>query len=94
MIDRKRCSPIIENHDDAEEARIQRAIADDPDTWAFSGKTHDRPTPPQRIGRPRGSNKTRVTTLLDNDVIAALKSPDEKGWQTRLDKMLRDALKL
>jgi uncharacterized protein (DUF4415 family) len=94
MSDRKKRPPIILDHSDEEEERIQRAIASDPDTSEFTGKTHDRPPPHLRVGRPCGSNKTRVTTMLDNDVIAALKASGEKGWQTRLNATLREALDL
>ena len=77
------------DHDEETEAEIQAAIANDPDTWT---------PPPGHIpigrGRPRGSAKTRVTTMLDDDVIAALKESGEKGWQTRLNATLRQALGL
>ncbi len=39
-------------------------------------------------------NKTRITAMLDDDVIAALKESGEKGWQTRLNATLRQALGL
>ena len=32
--------------------------------------------------------------MLDDDVIAALKESGEKGWQTRLNATLRQALGL
>lgn len=94
MSDRKRRPPVIIDHDDAEEARLVRAMEADPDTSLFTGKTHDLPPPHLRVGRPCGSDKTRVTTMLDNDVIAALKGEDAKGWQTRLNATLREALDL
>ena len=92
-----KATPVKVNRDEVDtspndpetEARIQAAIAADPDTWT--------PPPghkPIGRGRPRGSRKTRVTTMLDNDVIAALKEGGEKGWQTRLNATLRQALGL
>ena len=47
-----------------------------------------------RRGRPAGTRKAHVSVRLDLDVLAALKTPQEKGWQTRLNRMLRDGLKL
>jgi len=50
-----------------------------------------------RRGRPRLSaneRKQQVTVRIDMDVIEALKKPDPKGWQTRLNAVLRSALKL
>ena len=75
--------PTIQDHSDEEEARIQAAIASDPDTWEAPGKTRVR-----RRGRPAGSNKSQVTIKLDNAVLKALKTPDPKGWQTRANALL------
>ena len=47
---------------------------------------------PPLHGQPRDNHKTRVSILLDNDLIAALKAQGEKGWQTRANEMLRKAL--
>lgn len=47
-------------------------------------------------GRPRlpeGEKKKRVSIMLDQDVIARLKSGG-KGWQTRANALLRKALNL
>ncbi len=96
MTDRK-YPPVILDHDDEEEARIQAGIAADPDTSeirSFDSALRGRLPPHLRVGRPCGSDKTRVTTMLDNDVISALKTPDAKGWQTRLNATLRKALDL
>jgi len=53
----------------------------------------DRPSPPRR--RPRGPQKAPtkepVSIRLDRDIVAELRSTG-KGWQTRLNDMLRDAL--
>lgn len=42
-----------------------------------------------RRGRPTGSSKSQITIKLDKDIITALKSPDPKGWQTRLNATLQ-----
>jgi uncharacterized protein (DUF4415 family) len=42
-------------------------------------------------GRPAGSNKKRIAIRLDNDVLAALRATG-KGWQTRVNNVLRDWL--
>jgi len=47
-----------------------------------------------RLGRPplpSELRKKRVTMMLDPDVIERLKA-DGKGWQTRANALLRDAL--
>lgn len=43
-------------------------------------------------GRPKGSNKTRVNIHLDNDVIKHFKGNNPKGWQTRVNEVLRKTL--
>jgi uncharacterized protein (DUF4415 family) len=81
--------PTIKDNTPAEERAIQRQVAEDPYTW---------PTAPDtqviRRGRPIGKSKAQVSVRLDFDVLAALKQPDEKGWQTRMNRHLRDSLKL
>jgi uncharacterized protein (DUF4415 family) len=50
----------------------------------------------RRQGRPalpEADRKTRVTLYLDPDVLARLKA-DGKGWQTRANAALRQALGL
>jgi uncharacterized protein (DUF4415 family) len=42
---------------------------------------------------PEADRKTRVTLYLDPDVLARLKA-DGKGWQTRANAALRQALGL
>ncbi len=82
-------TPIIEDNSPGEEAEIQRQIAEDSDVAEIS--------PTARVlkrGRPAGQTKEQVTVRLDKDVLAALKRPDPKGWQTRLNAVLRSGLKL
>jgi uncharacterized protein (DUF4415 family) len=51
----------------------------------------DRRVTAPRRGRPVGSDKTRITVRLDNDVLAWLKSQDER-YQTLLNSVLRQAM--
>ena len=49
-----------------------------------------------RRGRPplpAGQRKRRVTMMLDGDLLARLKA-DGRGWQTRANALLRQALDL
>ena len=81
--------PLIRDNTPEEEAEIQRQIAEDPDTYEFTGNVD-----PTRRGRPPGSSKKQVTLRIDEDILAALQSPEEKGWQTRLNAKLREAVGL
>jgi len=45
-----------------------------------------------RRGRPAGHTKASQTVRFDLDVLAAFKSTG-KGWQTRMNKALREWLK-
>jgi uncharacterized protein (DUF4415 family) len=81
--------PYAKPLSEQEEADIQRQIAEDPDDWAMSSDSKV-----IRRGRPPGWRKEQVTIRLDKDVIAALKKPEEKGWQTRLNALLREAVGL
>ena len=80
--------PYIRDNTPEEEAEIQRQIAEDPDTWEFTGKIA------RGRGRPRGATKRQVTVSLDIDLIEALRTPDPKGWQTRLNAAARAGLGL
>lgn len=77
--------PIIPDNTQEEEAAIQRQIAEDSETWEASDQIG-------RRGRPRGRTKVQVTVSLDIDLVEALKMPDEKGWQTRLNQAARTGL--
>jgi len=74
---------------DEEEVEIQKQIAADPDTWEAPADAKV-----IRRGRPVGSNKEQVTVRIDKDVLAALKGKNEKGWQTRMNAALRNAVGL
>ena len=91
---------------DEEEARIQRGIADDPDNpeWAEEDFKNARPFAEvfpelaESIRRARGrpvmeKPKRQVSLRLDPDVIDAFKATG-KGWQGRINDVLRKAAKL
>ncbi|WP_291736050.1 BrnA antitoxin family protein [Leisingera sp. F5] len=42
---------------------------------------------------PEGTKKERVSIMLDPDVLSKLRTSG-KGWQTRVNTLLRDALEL
>lgn len=72
--------PIVRDNTPEEEAEIQRQIAEDPEISEIpqDAKVIKR-------GRPFGQTKEQVTVRLDKSLVQALKSPDPKGWQTRLN---------
>ena len=71
-----------------EDREINRAIALDDDTWEVTDFSK------AKRGRPFSSNpKTAISVRLDSDVVAALKAGG-KGWQTRLNATLREALNM
>jgi uncharacterized protein (DUF4415 family) len=81
--------PYAKPPSDEEEAEIQRQIAQDSDDWAMPAGAKA-----LRRGRPPGWRKEQVTVRLDKDVLAALRSPEAKGWQTRMNALLREAVGL
>ena len=80
--------PIIRDNTPEEEAEIRRQIAADPDTWEASADARV-----IRRGRPAGSNKSQVTVKIDKDVLDKLREGG-RGWQTRMNAALREALGL
>ena len=90
---------------DAEEARIQKMIASDPDNpeWTEEDFAKARPFAEafpaladrmRRAGRPKATNpKVAVSIRLDRDVIDAFKKGGP-GWQSRMNDALRDAAHL
>ena len=92
-----------------EDAAINKAIAEDPDTHELDDEWFARAKPvwafPElvavlqhhgKLGRPplaEAEKKQRVTLYLDPDVLASLKQGG-KGWQTRANAALRKALGL
>ena len=79
---------VIKDNTPEEGTEIQRQIAEDSDAW---------PTSPDakvlKPGHPPGRTEEQVTVRIDKDVLA-LKKPQPKGWQTRLNNALRLGLKL
>nr|WP_255495731.1 BrnA antitoxin family protein [Sinimarinibacterium sp. NLF-5-8] len=47
----------------------------------------------KKRGRPAGSEKVSTTIRLDADVLAALRATGA-GWQTRVNKILRERFAL
>ena len=45
---------------------------------------------PKRRGRPAGATKEQVTVRIDKDVLAAIRGDNPRGWQTRLNAVLRE----
>lgn len=97
---------IIPALTDEEEARIQRGIAEDPDNpeWTEEDFQNARPFAEvfpelaERIRRARGrpaveKPKRQISLRLDPDVIDAFKATG-KGWQGRINEVLRKAAKL
>jgi len=91
---------------DEEEARIQRGIAEDPDNpeWTEEDFRNARPFAEvfpelaESIRRARGrpvmeKPKRQISLRLDPDVIDAFKATG-KGWQGRINDVLRKAAKL
>mgnify|MGYP003591456564 FL=1 len=75
---------------DAEDAAINRGIAADPDTIELTAGMVAKMKPLARRGRPAVDDpKKPLTTRLDADVLAAIKATG-KGWQTRLNEVLRE----
>lgn len=75
---------------DAEDAAINRGIAADPDTIELTVGMVAKMKPLARRGRPAVDDpKKPLTTRLDADVLAAIKATG-KGWQTRLNEVLRE----
>lgn len=87
---------------DAEEARIQKMIASDPDAPEVTPEQVAKATPFAEAfpaltetmrknvgGRPRSTSpKVPVSIRLDQDVIAKFKATGP-GWQSRINEVLR-----
>ena len=86
-----------------EDAAIRAGIAADPDAWELADDDFGRmdaisktaPHIVERVVRHRGVQKTptkeRITIRLDADVAAHFRATG-KGWQTRLNAILRRAI--
>jgi len=77
---------------DTEDAAINRGIAADPDTVEITTQLAAKLRPLRRRGRPPLEQpKAPITTRIDADVLHAIKDSG-KGWQTRLNDVLREAV--
>jgi len=73
--------------DDEEEARIQAGIAQDPEAREVTEEELARMRP---VGRPKALvTKEAVSIRLSPEVLAYFRSTG-RGWQTRLDAVLRE----
>lgn len=90
----------------SENAKICRGIYADKDNPAWTARDFARARPAREVvpdivakyegskrGRPAGRSKAVVSISLDKDVVAALKAKG-KGWQTRLNDLLRAVLEV
>ena len=77
---------------DTEDAAINRGIAADPDTVEITAELAAKLEPLRRRGPPPVQQpKAPITTRIDADVLHAIKDSG-KGWQTRLNEVLREAV--
>ena len=77
----------------AEDVAIQAGIAADPDTFELTPEVLALMRPLRRAGRPRlDKPKALMTMRVDADVLEQLKASGD-GWQTRVNALLRDAVK-
>jgi uncharacterized protein (DUF4415 family) len=74
-----------------ESAAINAGIAADPDTYELSDAEFSQL---KRVGRPRATAPLKVPTTIrfDAEVLTALKASG-KGWQTRVNEVVRNWLK-
>lgn len=97
-IDRKVVFPTPE-----EDAQIRAGIAADPDTREFTPEQIRRMRPESEVashiveayrrrrGKQKAPTKKQITIRLDADLVAHFRD-NGKGWQTRLNETLRQAV--
>jgi uncharacterized protein (DUF4415 family) len=93
----------LERNSDAEEARIQRGIALDPDNPEWTAEDFRRARPASEVmpelvdawrrgrGKQKAPTKVAVSLRLDEAVVDRLRASGP-GWQTRANEMLRKAV--
>ncbi len=75
-----------------EDEAINAGIEADPDTLEVTDDMAAQMRPFPRAGRsPLNSPKEPVTLRVDGDVLAAIKATG-RGWQTRVNAVLREAV--
>ena len=76
-----------------QDAAIDQGIAADPDAVELTADLAARLQPLRRRGRPAVERpKVPVTMRVDADVLDAIKATGS-GWQTRVNQVLRDAVR-
>lgn len=82
----------VELPSDEEDADINVGIAADPDTYELTDAEFKQ-LRPLKAGRPKSDvTKERITIRLSPEVLAAFKATG-KGWQPRIDDVLKEWLK-
>lgn len=78
----------IHDHEPVSEEELSRAVRGS-EFFAAHGRKSPNP-----VGRPKAAiTKEQLTVRLDPDIVAALKATG-KGWQTRMNTLLRERLGL
>lgn len=78
---------------EAEEKAINQGIASDPDTMEITAAMAGKLQLVRGPGRPAVARPKVPTTLrIDDDVLSIIKHSG-KGWQTRINDVLRDAVR-
>jgi uncharacterized protein (DUF4415 family) len=83
---------LIELPSNDENTLINQGIASDPDTYELQTSEFNE-LKPVKSGRPKAQiTKQRISIRLSPEVLAAFKASG-KGWQSKIDNVLKDWLK-
>jgi uncharacterized protein (DUF4415 family) len=75
-----------------EDAAIEAALADDPDSYVMTDAEWNLASQKARIGRPKAEiTKERITIRLSAEVLAQFRATGP-GWQTRINTALESWL--
>jgi len=92
MLTTTKSGRFIELPTDEEDASINAGISSDPDTYELTTEEFTQ-LQPYKAGRPKAEiTKERISIRLSPDVLASFKATG-KGWQTRIDAVLKEWLK-